>query len=162
MSTKLVRHRKSAHIAQSGRCFYCGFPMWESNIESFAQTHNISLPQAKWFQCTAEHLEARKEGGNDATKNIVAACQWCNQRRHKRKIAPSPNAYRQLIQRRLSKGHWHCMTIRVWYSYFFRSDGATDNIRAPVVLLQALTPAMIILRQKKPTRVGFSVRSLPA
>lgn len=111
MLTQLVRHRKSAFIAQSHRCFYCDFPMWQSDCKSFAQAHNITLSQAKWFQCTAEHLEARQDGGKDAAENIVAACQWCNQRRHKRKLAPSPNAYRQLVQKRLSKGRWHCMTI---------------------------------------------------
>ena len=111
MASKLAHHRKSAFIAQSHRCFYCGFPMWESDCKSFAQAHKISLSQAKLLKCTAEHLEARRDGGKDAAKNIVAACQWCNQRRHKRKQAPSPGAYQRLVKQRLSKGRWHCMTV---------------------------------------------------
>jgi len=74
MSKKLVHHRKSAYNAQSGRCYYCDLLMWESDCKSFAQAHKISLSQAKLVKCTAEHLEARKDGGNDTKKNIVAAC----------------------------------------------------------------------------------------
>ena len=111
MLTQLVRHRKSAFIAQSHRCFYCDFPMWESDCMSFAQAHKISLSQAKLLKCTAEHLKARQDGGKDTAKNIVAACQWCNQRRHRIKQAPSPCVYRQLVQQRLSNGRWHCMEV---------------------------------------------------
>lgn len=110
MASKLVHHRKSAFIAQSHRCFYCKRLMWENNIESFAQAHNISLPQAKWFQCTAEHLDARKDGGKNTSQNIAAACLWCNQKRHKRKIVPSPEEFQLLVKQRLSKGRWYCMT----------------------------------------------------
>lgn len=63
MPSKLVHHRKSAHISQSGRCYYCRFPMWENDLKSYAQLHNISQPQAKLFQSTAEHLIARQDGG---------------------------------------------------------------------------------------------------
>jgi hypothetical protein len=45
---------------------------------------------------------------------------------------------------------------------FFRSGGVSGNIRALVVSLQFIAPAKHILRQKKPTRVGFFVESLPA
>jgi hypothetical protein len=31
----------------------------------------------------------------------------CNQRRHKRKDAPEPQEYKDLVQKRLSKGGWH-------------------------------------------------------
>lgn len=111
MASKLVHHRKSAFIAQSHRCFYCGFPMWESDCKSFAQAHKISFPQAKWFQCTAEHLEARKDGGKNTAQNIAAACLWCNQKRHKRKIAPSPKEFQLLVKQRLTKGRWHCTFV---------------------------------------------------
>jgi len=39
---------------------------------------------------TAEHLEARCEGGADSTDNIVAACRFCNGRRHRAKVARNP------------------------------------------------------------------------
>jgi 5-methylcytosine-specific restriction endonuclease McrA len=108
MSSKtLVNHRKSAFIAQSGHCFYCKLPMWESDVESFAKARKISPSQAKLFKCTAEHLKARKDGGKDTKQNIVAACHNCNQKRHHIKVAPSPDDYRQLVQLGLSSGCWH-------------------------------------------------------
>ena len=111
MPSKLARHRNSAFIFQSGRCYYCNFPMWESNLESYAQLHNISKSQAKFFRCTAEHLVARQDGGKDTEKNIVAACVWCNQKRHSRKLAPPPNEYRQLVKQRLLDGRWFCSSL---------------------------------------------------
>lgn len=107
MHTKLVRSRKSAFNVQSGRCFYCSFPMWENAPESFAQSNKISLSQARRLKCTAEHLEARKDGGTDVRENIVAACLWCNQHRHRIKQTPNPSAYQRHVKSRLSKGGWH-------------------------------------------------------
>lgn len=111
MPTKLVRHRKSAYIAQSGRCYYCGSPMWDSNLESFSQAHNIKSSQAKWLKCTAEHLEARKDGGNDKAQNVVAACLFCNRTRHRRKEDLNPVAYRKLVQKRVRNGRWLCKSL---------------------------------------------------
>jgi len=108
MPTKLaLRLRRSAFASQSGRCYYCDYPMWESGLVSFAQTHNLTLAQARWFKCTAEHLEARQDGGKYTAGNIVAACHFCNSKRHqRRKQAPSPKDYKQLVQDRLRKGCW--------------------------------------------------------
>lgn len=111
MPSKLCRLRTSAFHSQSGRCYYCGFPMWEKDCNSYSQFHKISQPQAKLFKCTAEHLQARQDGGKDRPQNIVAACHWCNQKRHQRKLAPSPNEYRQMVQKRLRKGQWFCQLI---------------------------------------------------
>lgn len=107
MPTNLVCLRQSAFASQSGRCYYCSFPMWEDDIKLFAQAHNVTLGQAQWYKCTAEHLEARSEGGLDVKNNIVAACYFCNLKRHQRKKAPAPDAYRQLVRQRLSNGRWH-------------------------------------------------------
>lgn len=104
MSDHLARLRHSAYLAQSGRCFYCGLPMWVRDPESFAASHGITPSQARVFQCTAEHLEARKDGGEDTKQNVVAACLCCNQLRHYRKPAPEPGAYRSVVQERLSNG----------------------------------------------------------
>ncbi|WP_249679752.1 HNH endonuclease [Pseudomonas abieticivorans] len=81
--------------------------MWRSSVECFASVYGISLSQARQFQCTAEHLVARQDGGRDGRSNIVAACLSCNSRRHRRKCAPEPIAYRALVQARISRGGWH-------------------------------------------------------
>lgn len=81
--------------------------MWRGALEPFAHHHGITPGQARQLQCTAEHLVARQDGGKDGVSNIVAACWACNQRRHKRKCAPEPTAYRVLVQDRISRGGWH-------------------------------------------------------
>ena len=50
---------------------------------------------------------AKQDGGLDTPENIVAACRWCNSRRHKRKTVPAPEAYLQLVQQRIRRGRWH-------------------------------------------------------
>lgn len=107
MPTKIAQHRHQSFLEQAHRCYYCGFLMWESDPEVFANTHGISLVQAQRFQCTAEHLEARKDGGSNARFNIVAACLHCNQARHRMKPAPSPDVLRQLISKQLNNKSWH-------------------------------------------------------
>ncbi len=110
MSTsKVSKHRKSAFHHQNGHCCYCGFLMWQDSAEAFAAKHRISLAQAQQFQCTAEHLKARSEGGKNAANNIAAACKRCNQLRHKSKKAPSPETYQQLVQKRLAQGKWYSL-----------------------------------------------------
>lgn len=106
MATLISKHRKSAFQRQNGHCCYCGFLMWQDSAERFAESHNITVPQAKHFQCTAEHLEARKDGGQDLGHNIAAACYRCNQSRHRRKKAPEPKQYQKLVQKRLNEGGW--------------------------------------------------------
>ena len=106
-SKTLIKSRSTAFERQGGRCFYCDFPMWRGSIEQFARFHGITLGQARQFQCTAEHLLARQDGGGDGRGNIVAACLVCNQRRHKRKLVPEPEAYRTLVRQRLNQGRWH-------------------------------------------------------
>ncbi|HEL7629420.1 TPA: HNH endonuclease [Stenotrophomonas maltophilia] len=95
--------RTSAFYAQSGRCFYCGLPMW------LAAPSELGLKprKARAFQCTAEHLVAQQDGGRDVFGNVVAACRLCNLRRHQRPTpAPSPEAYRVRVQQRMAKGTW--------------------------------------------------------
>jgi 5-methylcytosine-specific restriction endonuclease McrA len=52
-------------------------------------------------------LVSKQDGGRDTQSNIAAACLLCNQRRHKRKDAPEPQEYKDLVQKRVSKGGWH-------------------------------------------------------
>nr|WP_240531127.1 HNH endonuclease [Variovorax boronicumulans] len=49
--------------------------------------------------CTAEHLQARRDGGRDTRENIVATHRLCNSRRHQLfpVEAPEPMAYAILI-----------------------------------------------------------------
>ena len=44
--------RYRAYLKQQGRCFYCGFPMWLSDLEQFARANRISLRLAQRFKCT--------------------------------------------------------------------------------------------------------------
>ncbi len=81
--------------------------MWQKDSHVFAVMNSISHKEALRFQCTAEHLRAKSEGGSDSRENIVAACLFCNQTRHKRKMPPDPKTYKYIIQNRLLKGKWH-------------------------------------------------------
>jgi len=71
--------RHSACREQGGLCYYCLRPM-HSDV-------------------TAEHLQARRDGGKDTRKNIVAAHRLCNARRHQLFPieAPEPTTYANLI-----------------------------------------------------------------
>ena len=103
----LLRARSIAFGRQSGRCLYCGVPMWSDDSTAFANQHGISPHLAKWLQCTAEHLHARCDGGTDAAKNIAAVCWLCNHRRHARRSPLTPQQYQQLVRKRVLAGRWH-------------------------------------------------------
>lgn len=96
----------SSFSRQTGNCYYCSQPMWTNDPLEFSLKHNVTLPQARLFQCTGEHLIAHKDGGSTAQDNIVAACKLCNQRRHKRKVDLSPEQFKKLVRQRMSKGRW--------------------------------------------------------
>lgn len=80
MSKKTLKtlRSRSFHF-QEGRCYYCDAPMW------FPTPGELSLRSraSHAYQCTAEHLLARQDGGKDVASNVVAACDLCNLRRHK-------------------------------------------------------------------------------
>jgi hypothetical protein len=108
MFTQLARLRTQAFARQQGLCIYCQHPMWQSDLANFATTCGLTLRQARRYQCTAEHLTARQDGGGDSPDNIAAACLACNQQRHRRKQLKTPAAYTAFVQRRLAQGRWHC------------------------------------------------------
>ena len=85
--------------------------MWTNDPLLFASQHNFTLNQAKRFQCTAEHLVARQDGGADSHCNVVAACLHCNMTRHKHRgkhnPALNPDRYKSLVQTRMSRKRWH-------------------------------------------------------
>ncbi len=108
-SNKLQRLRRQAFMAQNCRCFYCQLPMWEQNAEQFALDHGLKPRLAKHLKCTAEHLMARQDGGGNTLENIVAACVWCNGRRHRARVhnAPDPATYKAKVTTFIVKGKWH-------------------------------------------------------
>ncbi|WP_417543038.1 HNH endonuclease [Marinobacter sp.] len=81
--------------------------MWQNDIENYARQHGISHARARFFQCTGEHLMAHSDGGEANHKNIVAACKFCNTKRHARKCPPSPEGYMAHVKKRLLKGAWN-------------------------------------------------------
>lgn len=81
--------------------------MWQKDIERYARLQGISLACAKYFQCTGEHLVAHSAGGSASESNIVAACSFCNLKRHQRKNPPTPETYSKLVEKRLERGGWN-------------------------------------------------------
>lgn len=108
MSDKRTRrYRDRMAAAQRHRCYYCQFPMWLDQAEAFAAAYDITLPQANRFRCTAEHLKALGEGGTSCVANIVAACRFCNERRHRRGKRLAPETFMAHVQARVAKHSWH-------------------------------------------------------
>lgn len=104
---KLAKLRQQAFIRQGGRCFYCDSPMCAGDPEQFAKRYDCSVQFARHLLCTAEHLSAKRDGGEDIVENIVAACMFCNRTRHRFKKALQPEAYRRHVKARLRRGRWH-------------------------------------------------------
>lgn len=106
---KRRRLRRQAFQQQNCKCFYCQLPIWEDGEEEFCQRFRISVRLAKLLKSTAEHLLAQQDGGKDTAENIVAACAWCNRRRHhgRHLKAPTPANYRCHIAKRVARGKWH-------------------------------------------------------
>jgi len=67
--------------------------MWLGSAEEFAGNNGITEIQAKRFQCTAEYLNARQEGGTDDRETLLQQCLYCNSTRHQASEALSPDDY---------------------------------------------------------------------
>jgi len=111
MTKAIVRARTFAFARQSGLSWYCCLPMYVGDVRAFAETHRLTVAQARQRACTAEHLQARRDGGTSAQANIVAACLACNRQRHRRKHPRAPDAHRQWVANRMADGRWH----RAWF-----------------------------------------------
>lgn len=107
MPKSLAKFRNEAFIRQQGRCFYCNFPMWLDSPATYATKHKLTKGEVNRFQCTAEHLHARQDGGQNNQANIVAACLFCNQKRHARPTPLPVEPYKQLVTKRLKNRRWH-------------------------------------------------------
>jgi 5-methylcytosine-specific restriction endonuclease McrA len=106
MPSRIQTLRRQAFQRQQGRCFYCSVAMWLTS-PSELPGGAIDSPGYARLRCTAEHLVARSEGGDDCAENIVAACAHCNSTRHKRKLPPQPSVYREEVMGRVRRGSWH-------------------------------------------------------
>lgn len=108
--------RRQAAQQQGWRCFYCQLPMWDARPEEFIVHYGLSPALAKRFQCTAEHVEARCDGGKDVAPNIVAACLFCNATRHKAKHPVDAAKHASVVRSRLAKGRWHPPQVKAAFS----------------------------------------------
>jgi 5-methylcytosine-specific restriction endonuclease McrA len=84
--------------------------MWDSTFHSrFLNDYKLPESLLPYVRCTAEHLISQCEGGTNSEKNIVAACQWCNSKRHAHRphSAPAPEKYRAEVQRAMARRLWH-------------------------------------------------------
>jgi 5-methylcytosine-specific restriction endonuclease McrA len=105
MSNSIPQLRIRAFERQHGRCYYCELPMWTKSPLTFGEYYRLSPKQARHFECTAEHLHAKRDGGGNRCANIVAACRHCNATRHKRKSPLSPDQWR-IAQRGRASRRW--------------------------------------------------------
>ena len=104
---KLQRNRDRQGEGQGWICTYCEQPMWRRDPAAFAAHHGLTLRQALLLQATAEHLLPAGEGGKDVHENIVAACFYCNRKRHQARNILSPLAHMKKVRRQLRRGRWH-------------------------------------------------------
>jgi hypothetical protein len=107
MSQSLKKKRARAYESQAGKCYYCGIQMWPKNPQQSRAVSNQSSKYLMRIRCTAEHIQARSDGGSNATENIVAACWFCNQARHRRKKPKSPSVFAEFVRSRVRLGKWH-------------------------------------------------------
>ena len=101
----LAKRRESAFHAQNGQCYYCGCAMLKPQFANFIAT-DVAQQFDRQRMCTAEHLQARTDGGTDARKNLVAACWYCNTTRHSRYGGKRPREYRAVVRRQVMAGVW--------------------------------------------------------
>lgn len=112
MAKPLSNLRLQAYLSQGGRCIYCSVIMWTDDCVAFANRYRLSVRLARLLQCTAEHLQAQRDGGRDSLDNIAAACRCCNHRRHARRgKPPTPEAYREFVRGRVSRKAWHPVQV---------------------------------------------------
>lgn len=104
--TLISQLRRHQVRAQHGLCFYCRQPLWEGCAEPFAAQYGLKGSRLRWLQATAEHLHARCEGGADRADNVVAACRFCNSRRHQTPRPLSPSDYARAPSNPLSSRSW--------------------------------------------------------
>jgi 5-methylcytosine-specific restriction endonuclease McrA len=99
--------RTKAFIKQNGLCYYCHLPMWNISTKELSIKFKVSKKNLSNFKCTGEHLTPHSEGGSANQSNIVAACWFCNSKRHQRKTIPNDEEYHRFVQKRVHLGKWN-------------------------------------------------------
>lgn len=103
----LAKPRAQAFQAQVGRCYYCHPPMRQTHSKQFAAQHGLTMKPITRLQCTGEHLASHKIGGGAGGGNIMAACRFFNQTRHRRPVDLSPDEFKRLVEKRMKRRGWH-------------------------------------------------------
>ncbi|MGO8493618.1 HNH endonuclease [Rhizobium ruizarguesonis] len=85
--------------------------MWEIDPKIFSTRFQVPGRAVLLFRCTAEHLQARCDGGLDTEENVVAACQYCNRNRHRTKRPKDAASYASFVQSRLERGRWNSISL---------------------------------------------------
>lgn len=106
MASSIRNQRLRAVVLQGFRCYYCGLAVWIEDPGGFAARYGLTMRQAEYLRCTAEHLRARADGGSNRRDNVVAACLYCNSRRHRTRTPLSPPEYQSHVRRRMQRGRW--------------------------------------------------------
>jgi len=117
MSKSIKKNRALAFESQDGKCCYCGFPMWIGSPGDYLPSRFASKPAMNRLRCTAEHKVARVDGGPNSRRNIVAACWFCNQNRHRRPNPLSSEKYAVFVQSRVRAGKWHPPVLHTMRMY---------------------------------------------
>lgn len=107
MPNTIQRLRRHAFQSQGGRCYYCHALMWLTDPTDFIERFQLNSNQAGRHQCSAKHLVARCDGGQDAAENIVAACLVCNVRRHRMSPAPRSDSLARIVRVQIAAQQWH-------------------------------------------------------
>lgn len=106
-SSRIKYLRRKAAESQKWQCYYCDFPMWETDPEAFRARFALSSRAVLHLRCTAEHLEAQCDGGGDTEENIVAACHYCNKTRHRPRRPKDAASYAKFVRSLMKQGRWH-------------------------------------------------------
>lgn len=110
MPSNISRLRDAAFKKQKGLCYYCKCKM-SLAVRPTEFKHSNLVPPIT--ECTAEHLQARRDGGADIPRNVVAACRYCNQSRHAKYGGKRPKNFRLEVCQAVEKGSWPSRPQRV-------------------------------------------------
>lgn len=88
-------------------------PMWEDSPSELAIQLQVPTKRLLPLKSTAEHLQAKQDGGKDTRENIVAACLFCNRHRHMSKTPKDAVSYKAKVLARMARGHWTAALIPV-------------------------------------------------
>ncbi len=114
MPNPLQRSRSIAFQKQGGLSFYCQMPICQDDPAAFAARLNLPARRVRHLQCTAEHLLARQDRGDDLPANVVAASLFCNRHRHwhRERQAPAPHQYRKRVRALMQAGRWYGAPVK--------------------------------------------------